>query len=111
MIATPSRRLWLYPAPDGALEILIFGDTESVATMYARIRSIAEGWRGFDRVAPLVQCGAVLGVRVTVSPLARHVDPVAEGMTAIRTAAPPLFSSLTWHATRDIDAAGMVASW
>jgi hypothetical protein len=108
VIVTPTRRIWLYPAPDGALEILILGDDEGVAAMYARIRKLAESWRGFDRVAALAQSGAVLGVRVTLSIHAQHDDPVAEGILALLKGAPDAARSIAW---RESNGAGMVGTW
>lgn len=113
MITAPTRRLWLYPTPDGALEIVILGDDESVATMYARVRQLAESWRGFDRVSALGQSGAVVGVRVTIAPMARNRDPVREAMYALRVSAPDLMQAISWL-TVDLDGAtveGMVGTW
>lgn len=111
MITTPTRRLWLYPAPDGALEILILGDDDAVAVMYARIRQLAENWRGFDRVSALGQGSAVLGVRVTISPVARHVDPIAEFMRALKEQARDVLEALAWSADAHPAACGIVATW
>lgn len=112
MIAYPTSRIWLYPAPDGALEIVLLGDDEAVAALYAAIRALAEGWRGFDRVAALAQSGAVLGVRVTLSPTARHRAPVREALHAMRTSAPDLYQRIEWDVL-DLDGvdAGAIGTW
>ncbi len=108
MIRNPTRRLWLY-ADSGALEILVLGNDEDVAPMFARVRQAADAWRGFERVDAIVQGSAVLGVRVTLSPHARHLDPIAEGLDALSSAVP---LSLEWHdVAYSSGTKGMVGTW
>jgi hypothetical protein len=114
MIVTPSRRLWLYPATDGALEILILGDDAGVAVMYARLRALVEAWRGFDRVGTIGQSGAVLGLRVTLAPLATHHNPIRELMVALHQLDRDVMLAFTWLGTvpdNGGDQRGMVGSW
>lgn len=111
MITTPIRRLWLYPAPDGALEILILGDDDAVAVMYARIRQLAENWHGFDRVSALGQSGAVVGVRVTLAESARYREPVREAIFAMKSMDATLITGLAWDMLDANGPLGVVGTW
>lgn len=106
MIRSPSRRLWFYPV-DGALEILLFGDEEEIAPLFAAVRHLAETWPGFDRVDAIAQGSVQLGVRVTLAQTARYLDGTSEGMLAIRTAMPETYELLHWR----VDATGAVGTW
>ncbi len=107
MIRNPARRLWLY-ADSGALEILVLGNDEDVAPMFARISQVCEHWPGFDRVDVIGQGLAVLGVRVTLSPHANHLDPIAEGMRALSSVVPLRFE---WSRGDTTDGRGIVGTW
>lgn len=85
MTRSPTRRLCLFVAPDGAVEIIVLGG-DDVAPVFVAVHKLAESWGGFERVDPLVHAGAAVGVRVTIAPLARLVsDPVGEVVRALKS--------------------------
>lgn len=109
MISPPTRRLWLYPAPDGTLEIILLGGLNEIAWEFSVILRTAERWPGFLTVDPIAVGTTVLGMRCTLGPYAVHDDPVAEALAWLSSDA-QFIRKIEWTGT-DSPRAGRIGTW
>jgi hypothetical protein len=79
LVTPPTRRIWIYPAPDGTLEVILLGSIAEIAWEFAAILKSAEAWVGFEKVDPIAVGSTVLGMRCSMSMLACG-DPIQEAM-------------------------------
>lgn len=108
MIVAPQRRIVLYAAGNGVIEILVLGSPESVATMHALVRVMLEAWRGFWNVGTIAMGSAAIGLRAQLSNEAAHDDVLAEALRMLRAsdAPPAVAGSMAWRGHT-----GYVATW
>lgn len=117
---TPARRLWLYPvdviyrAP--ALEIFMFGPLADIGPLSATVKTAAERWQGFVRVAIVSSGTTVAGLAIELSNLARSTDPVVEGLEMLnpmieRGELPRGFGWRSPWVAAGANPAGMIGTW
>lgn len=105
----PTRRIWLFPAPDGTLEVILLGSIGEIAWEFAAVLKSAEAWPGFVTVEPIAVGNTVLGMRCRIGHLATHLDPVAEGLTWLATE-DRFIHRVEWCGT-DSSHAGKIGMW
>lgn len=104
MIVAPSRRIWLYPVNEHhTLEVLILGEPEEIASVFARVKHLVESWIGFTAVRPIAMGLTLIGLRADLSIHAEHNDVIAE---ALRVLVPSMM--IVWSEPTKI---GTVGTW
>lgn len=111
----PKRRIWLYPASDSQLEIVILGradidaaEADNAAAIYVHVRQLCETWPGWDRVETLTMGTAVVGLSVQLGKHASHGDLLAEAMRMFRGS-----NAIKWSGGNSASDSrcGMVGEW
>lgn len=105
----PTRRIWLFPAPDGTLEVILLGSISEIAWEFAAVLKSAERWIGFVSVDPIAVGNTVLGMRCRLGHLATHDDPIAEALTWLATD-DRFIHRVEWCGT-DSERAGKIGTW
>lgn len=107
MITPPAKRIWLFPAPDGTLEVILLGSMGEICWEFAIILKTAERWPGFQSVDPIMLGHMVLGLRCSLGPLATHNSPVDEALAWL-AADDQFIRRVEWS---DASRVGKIGTW
>jgi hypothetical protein len=110
----PRRRLWLYALDTerDALEITVLGPLDDIAQLCATIKSSAEQWPGFARVAIIGSGSTVCVMRMFITNRAHSDDALTEGMLMLADMeGKGALPRLSWTASLFPANIGAVGTW
>lgn len=117
-IASPKRRIHLFPIADDTLEIVLLGDSstdeatpeaENIAAVFVHMRKLVESWPGWDRREILAMGAAVIGLRVHIGKHGQRPTALAEALAMFEG-----LRGIRWRSGGGTDAdsrLGMVGEW